>query len=189
MIELGRDRVHTGSCQSQARRQRGGYWRFLGVALMALALGNPIASGGNGANVAVAAGCQTPFVVYTGPQNPGTTTANGDVTLIRDSRLLGEYGGEGRFGGYAIHGSMDNILNTATGMARVQGELVATSPDGGSSITVWYTGQVDFGAGMATGNFTAGNGVGNDAGYRAFGTLQGTVVGPATLEGVDIGLC
>lgn len=111
------------------------------------------------------------------------------MTVIRDSGLPGAYGGEGRFGGYAIHGSMDNILNTATGMAWVQGEFVATSPDGGSTITVWYTDQVDFGVAMARGNFTAGNGVGNDAGYRAAGTLQGTVVGPATLKGVDIGLC
>jgi hypothetical protein len=133
--------------------------------------------------------CQTPFVVYTDPANPGETTQNGDVTVIRDSVLLGEYGGNGRFAGYAIRGTMDNIVNTTADMARVQGEFVASSPDGDSSITVWYTGQVDFGAAMATGNFTAGNGTGNDAGYRASGTIVGDVVGPATLEGVDVGLC
>ena len=133
--------------------------------------------------------CQTPFVVYTDPTNPGIAEANGEVTVIRDSGLLGEYGGSGRFAGYGIQGTMDNILNTATGMARVQGEFVATSPDGASSITVWYTGQVDFGAGMAAGSFTAGNGTGADLGYRAHGTLEGVVTPPATLTGADVGLC
>jgi hypothetical protein len=103
--------------------------------------------------------------------------------------LLGDYRGDGRFAGYEIRGVMDNIVNTASGMARVQGQFVATSPDGNSSITVWYTGQVDFGAGMATGHFTVLDGTGDDAGYRAAGTLSGTVVGPATLDGVDVGLC
>lgn len=138
---------------------------------------------------AAAESCQTPFMVYTDPANPGVSEANGDVTVIRDSGLLGEYGGDGRFAGYAIQGTMDNILNTATGMARVQGDFVATSPDGASSITVWYTGQVDFGAGMATGSFTAGNGTGADQGYRASGTLNGVVTPPATLNGADVGLC
>lgn len=142
-------------------------------------------------HMTIAAGedCQTPFVVSTDLMNPGNASASGDVTVIRDSGLLGEYGGDGRFAGYAIQGTMDNILNTTTGMARVQGEFVATSQDGASSITVWYTGQVDFGAGMAEGAFTAGNGTGNDLGYRAHGTLEGVVTPPATLTGADVGLC
>jgi hypothetical protein len=139
--------------------------------------------------VGAAPGCQTPFVVYTDPSNPAVSSQNGDVSVIQDSGLLGEYSGDGRFAGYDIRGMMDNIVNTATGMARVLGEFVATSPDGGSSVTVWYSGQVDFGAAMAHGNFVAGNGTGSDAGYRAAGTIEGTVVGPATLDGVDIGLC
>lgn len=138
---------------------------------------------------AALADCQTPFVVYTDPSNPGTTSHNGDVSVIRESVLLGSYGGNGRFSGYEIRGTMDNIVNTAAGMARVQGDFVATSPDGGSSITVWYTGKVDFGAAMAHGNFVVGNGTGNDDGYRAAGTIEGMVVGPASLDGVDIGLC
>jgi hypothetical protein len=139
--------------------------------------------------IAIAGSCQTPFVVYTDPMNPGSSETNGDVTVIRDSGLLGEYGGDGRFAGYAIQGTMDNILKTATGMARVQGDFVATSPDGASSITVWYTGLVDFGAGMAEGSFTAGNGTGADQGYRAHGTIEGVVTPPATLTGADVGLC
>lgn len=134
-------------------------------------------------------GCQTPFLVFTDPANPGTTSQSGDIAVTRDSGLLGDYRGDGRFAGYAIDGSQDAIVNTTTGMARVQGEFVATSPDGGSSITVSYTGQVDFGAGMARGNFVVVGGTGDDAGYRASGTLAGTVVAPATLEGADIGLC
>lgn len=156
----------------------------MGIGLIAFMLGSlPLEA------IAASESCQTPFVVYTDPMNPGSASANGDVTVIRDSVLLGEYGGDGRFAGYTIQGTMDNILNTATGMARVQGEFVATSPDGASSITVWYTGQVDFGAAMAEGSFTAGNGAGNDQGYRAHGTIEGVVTGPATLTGADVGLC
>jgi hypothetical protein len=138
---------------------------------------------------AAQADCQTPFLVFTDPANPGTTSQSGDIAVTRDSGLLGDYGGDGRYAGYAIDGSQDAIVNSATGMARVQGEFVATSPGGGSSITVSYTGQVDFGAGMARGNFVVVNGSGDDAGYRASGTIEGTVVAPATLDGADIGLC
>jgi hypothetical protein len=138
---------------------------------------------------AAQAKCQTPFLVYTDPANPGTTSQSGDIAVTRDSGLLGDYRGDGRFAGYTLDGAQDAIVNTATGMARVQGEFVATSPDGGSSITVSYTGQVDFGAGMAQGNFVVVDGTGNDAGYRASGTLEGAVVAPATLEGADVGLC
>ena len=152
--------------------------------LLAVAVALPATS-----PVAAQGACQTPFLVYTDPANPGTTSQNGDVAVSRGGHLLGEYRGSGRFGGYTIDGSIDSIVNTATGMARVQGEFIATSPDGGSSITVWYTGQVDFNAAMATGNFVAGSGMGDDAGYRAAGTIEGTVVAPATLEGVDVGLC
>lgn len=133
--------------------------------------------------------CQTPFRVSTDTANPGTTTQSGEVATTRDAGLVGEYGGNGRFAGYAIDGSQMLILDTATGMARAQGTFVATSPNGGSSITVTYTGQVDFAGGTATGNFVAGNGTGDDAGYRASGTLKGDVVPPATLVGVNIGLC
>ncbi len=138
---------------------------------------------------AAQANCQTPFLVFTDPANPGTTSQSGDIAVARDSGLLGAYRGDGRFAGYTIDGAQDAIVNTATGMARVQGEFVATSPAGGSSITVSYTGQVEFGAGMAQGNFVVVDGTGNDAGYRASGTIEGTVVAPATLDGPDIGLC
>ncbi len=133
--------------------------------------------------------CQTPFLVYTDPANPGMQSQSGDIAITRDSGLLGEYGGDGRFAGYDINGSQDAIVTTTSGMARVQGEFTATSPDGGSSIMVTYTGQVDFVAGMAMGNFVAGGGTGADAGYRAAGTIEGTVVAPATLDGADVGLC
>jgi hypothetical protein len=173
----------------RARGQRagsgGGAVRWVLTTLwLAVALAVP-----GGSAVAAQGACQTPFVVYTDPANPGTSTQNGDVAVSRGGHLLGEYGGNGRFGGYAIDGSIDTIVNTATGKARVQGEFTATSPDGGSSITVWYTGQVDFNAAVATGNFVAGSGTGADAGYRAAGTIEGDVMAPATLAGVDVGLC
>ena len=138
---------------------------------------------------AAQANCQTPFLVYTDPANPGTTSQSGDIAVTRESGLLGDYRGDGRFAGYTIDGTQEAIVNTATGRARVQGQFVATSPDGASSITVSFTGQVDFGAGMATGKFVVVGGTGDDTGYRAAGTIEGTVVAPATLEGVDIGLC
>jgi hypothetical protein len=144
---------------------------------------------GHSAVTAAHGSCQTPFLVYTDPANPGMQSQSGDIAVNRDSGLLGEYGGDGRFAGYDIDGSQDAIVNTATGMARVQGEFIATSPDGDSSIMVSYTGQVDFVGGMAMGNFVAGGGTGADAGYRAAGTIEGTVVGPATLDGADVGLC
>ena len=109
--------------------------------------------------------------------------------MTRDSVLLGDFRGDGRFAGYDIAGVQDAIVNTATGMARVQGEFTATSPDGESSIAVWYTGQVDFEAGMATGNFVVLDGTGDNAGYRAAGTIEGAVIAPATLQGADVGLC
>ena len=159
--------------------------RVVAAAVTVLFLG----SGVGYASVAAQASCQTPFLVFTDPAQPGEMSESGDVATTRDSGLRGEYRGDGRFAGYAIDGTQDAIVNTATGMARVQGEFIASSPDGDSSITVWYTGQVDFGAGMATGNFVAGSGTGDDAGYRASGAISGTVVGPATLDGVDVGLC
>ncbi len=58
-----------------------------------------------------------------------------------------------------------------------------------SSITVSYTGQVDFGAGMARGNFVVVNGARDNAGYRASGRIEGMVVAPATLDGADVELC
>jgi hypothetical protein len=139
--------------------------------------------------LARAESCATPFVVYTDPAHPGSRSQSGDVAFTRDSALLGEFGGDGRFAGYTIVGSMEIIQNTTTGMARVQGEFTATSPDGGSSITVWYTGQVDFGAAMATGNFVVVGATGDDAGYRASGVIEGMVIPPATLQGMDVGLC
>jgi hypothetical protein len=157
--------------------------------LLALAGVLPLGTGVDTGSVRAQGGCQTPFLVYTDPANPGMRSQSGDVAVTRDSVLLGDFRGDGRFAGYDIEGVQDAIVNTATGMARVQGEFTATSPDGDSSITVWYTGQVDFEARMATGNFVVLGGTGNDAGYRAAGTIEGTIVGPATLEGTDVGLC
>lgn len=189
-IDRGHLTHRYGAWLAKGSRARGGLGRRLFTAALLASLAMPLLGGiGWSPAAAVPADCQTPFLVYTDPNNPGVTSQNGDISVIRDSVLLGEYGGNGRFAGYAIHGTMDNIVNTITGMARVQGEFIATSPDGGSSITVSYTGQVDFGAAVAHGNFVAGNGTGDDAGYRAAGTIEGMVVGPATLDGVDIGLC
>jgi hypothetical protein len=149
----------------------------------------PLGIGFDAGSAAAQGGCETPFLVYTDPANPGTRSQSGDVAVTSDSVLLGDFGGDGRFAGYAIAGVQDAIVNTVTGMARVQGEFTATSPGGDSSISVWFTGQVDFEAGVAIGNFTVLGGTGDDAGYRAAGTIEGTIVGPATLEGVDLGLC
>jgi hypothetical protein len=158
------------------------------AALLALAVVLPV-WGASAGRVAAQESCQTPFLVYTDPANPGISEQSGDVQTIADSGLVGEYQGDGRFADYAIDGLQNAIVNTKTGMARVQGEFTATSPDGGSSIRVWYTGQVDFVAGIAKGNFVAGDGTGSDAGYRAAGTIQGMVVAPNTLQGADVGLC
>jgi hypothetical protein len=169
---------------------RGCGWRQVVLAtLLALVGLLPSGMGIDTQSAAAQGGCQTPFLVFTDPGNPGSTSQSGDVSVTRDSGLVGDYRGDGRFAGYAIDGAQDAIVNTVTGMARVQGEFTATSRDGDSSITVWYTGQVDFEAGLATGNFVVLGGTGDDAGYRAAGTIEGTVVGPATLEGADVGLC
>ena len=173
----------TRGCGSKRRRA------LIGGVAIVVALALAVGDKPTVARAAAQANCQTPFLVFTDPANPGTTSQSGDIAVTRDSGLLGDYRGDGRFAGYAIEGSQDAIVNTASGMARVQGEFIATSPDGGSSITVSYTGQVDFGAGVARGNFVAAGGTGAEASYRASGTIEGTVVAPATLDGVDIGLC
>ena len=140
---------------------------------------------GRGTIPAAARSCQTPFLVCTDPDNPGVSADTGAFRMTTESGLLGEYKGDGRFAGYSIDGTQDAIVNTATGMAQVR----ATSPDGGSSFGVLHTGRVEFGAGMATDYFTASGGAGNDAWGSASGTIEGTVVGPATLDGADVGLC
>lgn len=171
----------------QAERRRSWLGRLAVAAVLAtLALpGMAISGGGH----AAAAGCQTPFLVYTDPDNPGMVQETGAFQMVSGSGLLGQYRGEGRFAGYTIDGAQDAVVNTATGMANVRGVFIATSPDGGSSIEVHYTGQVDFGARMAHGVFTASGESGADIGYNASGAIEGTVVGPATLDGADIGLC
>lgn len=165
----------------------GGRTRRERIGAVALVLGLAFAAPAGLATEA--AGCETPFVVYTDPANPGMTEQQGAVSYTHAAGLLGEYGGDGRFAGYAIQGEQTLILDTTTGTARAQGHFVASSPDGSGSIEVGYAGLVDFGAGMATGTFSAGSGMGSDAGYHATGTLSGMVVGPATLEGVNAGLC
>ena len=185
MIERNRARTALNRLVGSAARMR----RPTVTALMALAVGLPLLGGLGGGSAAAQGGCQTPFLVFTDPDNPGTTGEHGPFRMIDDSGLLGEYRGDGRFAGYSINGTQDAVVNSATGTANVVGSFIATSPDGGSSIEVFYTGQVDFNAGMARGVFTASGETGNDAGYNASGTIEGTVVGPATLEGADIGLC
>ena len=184
MIALDR----LGGSVAWARRARAAWRRCAVAALLLGAVVAPVsvvlASGS-----AAAQGCQTPFLVFTDPDNPGTVSATGPLQMIRGSGLLGDYRGDGRFAGYLIAGSQDAVVNGDTGMANVRGSFIATSPDGGSAIEVLYTGQVDFNAGMAEGVFTASGVSGNDVGYNAFGTIEGTVVGPATLEGADVGLC
>lgn len=144
---------------------------------------------GFGAALVMANDCETPFEVATDLANPGTRSQSGEIAVTRGSGLVGEFGGTGRFANYGIVGLMEIIQNTASGMARVQGEFTATSPDGGSSITLSFTGQVDFGAARAMGNFVVVDATGADAGYRASGTIEGTVVAPGTLRGMDVGLC
>jgi hypothetical protein len=161
--------------------------RILATGLLAIAMGSVAMAGPM--PIRVADDCQTPFRVSTNTANPGTTTRSGEIAATRDAGLIGSFGGNGRFADYVIDGVPTLILDTATGMARAQGTFVATSPDGGSSITVTYTGRVDFAGGTATGNFVAGNGTGADAGYRASGTLTGDVIPPATLVGINAGLC
>ena len=173
---------------AMSRGLRDGMGRTAIAALLAFSTAGPLAIVADGGAVA-AQGCQTPFLVFTDPDNPGTVSETGPFRMIGGSGLLGDYGGDGRFAGYTIAGAQDAVVNSDTGMANVRGSFTATSPDGGSAIEVIYTGQVDFNAGMAEGVFTASGVSGNDAGYSAFGTIEGAVVGPATLDGVDIGLC
>jgi hypothetical protein len=162
--------------------------RFAGAALVALALA-VAALGGSTSAMAQDATCQTPFRVFTDPANPGTQTVRGPITFVRDSGILGTYGGDGRFAGFAIDGLQDLTINGATNRVRVRGGFTATSPDGGSTFFVRYTGEVDLATGAATGHFVAKDGTGALAGFHAVGTIQAQLVGPATFDGVDIGLC
>jgi hypothetical protein len=161
--------------------------RLAGV-LLALALVATVhASSGTAA--AQTEACATPFIVFTDPANPGTPVTRGPITTVRQSGLLGSYGGEGRFAGYAIDGSQTLIVNATTNSARVHGRFTATSRDGLASFFVRYTGDVDLTTGVATGHFVAGDGQGALAGLRATGTIEAQLIGPATFAGSDIGLC
>ena len=101
---------------------------MIGAALLVAVL-LPI-QGGLGVSAVTAAqgSCQTPFLVYTDPANPGLQSQSGDIAVTRDSGLLGEYGGDGRFAGYDINGSQGAIVSTTTGMARVQGRVHRHQP-------------------------------------------------------------
>jgi hypothetical protein len=189
MNAMDRSRAQTWIERGQHGVRRLATGQVILATLLTLAAFLPLRIGSDADSARAQGGCQTPFLVHTDPANPGMRSQSGDVAVTRDSVLQGDFQGDGRFAGYTIEGVQDAIVNTATGMARVQGEFTATSPDGDSSIRVSYTGQVDFGAGVATGNFVVLGGTGNDAGYRAAGMIEGTVVAPATLEGVDVGLC
>jgi hypothetical protein len=133
-------------------------------------------------------GCQTSFLVFTDPNNRGDISQRGQVTIARDSGVLGQYT-SGRLDGYAINGLQDLIVNTVTNEAQIHGSFTATSPDGASSLMVRYSGHADLNTGIATGTFAASGGTGDFDGYRASGKIEATLVGPATFEGVDIGLC
>ena len=62
--------------------------------------------------------------------------------------------------------------------------------DGGSMMSMPDGAVMPLPDAATGGGFDAGSGgTGNDAGYTASGTIEGTVVGPATLDGADIGLC
>src|SRR5215218_8164786 len=165
MFESGRGRVSLLAGGRWSRGHGHGRRTVVLVTLLFLAGMLQLETGIDIRPAAAQGGCQTPFLVYTDPSNPGATSQSGDIAVTRDSVLLGDFRGDGRFAGYSIDGAQDAIVNTQTGMARVQGEFTATRPDGNSSITVWYTGQVDFEAGTATGNFIVLGGTGDDAGY------------------------
>lgn len=132
--------------------------------------------------------CQSQFFVFTDPDDPGESATRGNVTVVRKSGVLGQYE-SGRLAGYSIDGEQDLLVNNGTNMAQIHGGLTATSPDGTSSISLRYNGRADLDAGSATGTFVAGDGTGEFSGYRATGTIEATLVGPAAFRGVDIGLC
>jgi hypothetical protein len=162
------------------------------AALLALfALLASLAGGGSGAGAVapVAATCQTPFVVFTDPDNPGVISTRGSITTVRDSGILGTYGGDGRFSGYQISGTQLLIVNSSTNHARVRGSFTATSPDGESSFVLRYSGEVDLTTGVATGTFAVGNGTGAADGLRAAGRIEAQLIGPLTFSGADVGLC
>ena len=97
---------------------------------------------------AAAAACQSGFTVFTDPANPGDSTTHGQTTIVRDSGVLGSYQ-DGRLAGYAISGQQDIIINSVTQKAELPGMLTATSPDGGSSLTLRYAGHADLATGQA----------------------------------------
>jgi hypothetical protein len=170
-------------------------WGFSAVALLtrlslvaALVLGFGLAALGTNTPSASAQTCQTSFIVFTDPNNTGEAMVHGKVTVVRDSGVLGSYL-DGRLANYAINGLQDLRINTVTNQARINGSFTATSPDGASSISVRYAGRADLTTGKATGTFVVFDGTGTFAGYRAHGTIDAQLVGPATFQGVDIGLC
>jgi hypothetical protein len=131
---------------------------------------------------------QSGFIVFTDPANPGDRMDRGQTTIVRDSGVLGSYQ-DGRLAGYAISGQQDLVINNVTQKAEIPGNLTAISPDGGSSLTLRYAGHADLATGQATGTFVVVGGTGDFADFHASGRISAQLVGPATFQGVDIGLC
>ncbi|HVL26082.1 MAG TPA: hypothetical protein VM450_18460 [Thermomicrobiales bacterium] len=140
------------------------------------------------AEAAASASCQSSFVVLTDPANPGDQVTHGQTTIVRDSGVLGSYQ-DGRLAGYAVNGVQDLVINNFTQRADINGTLTASSPDGGSSITLRYTGHADLKSGHATGTFVVVAGTGQFADDHMSGKISAQLVGPVTFQGVDIGLC
>jgi hypothetical protein len=173
----------------QERLRLAGRFRALARLVLVTAVVLALAAATLGpARPAAAETCQTEFIVFTDPTNPGARTDQGQTTIVRDSGVLGSYL-DGRLAGYGISGQQDLIINNVTQQAQIVGVFTATSPDGGSSLTVRYAGHADLSTGQATGRFVVLDGTGEFAGYHARGRIDAQLVGPATFQGFDIGLC
>jgi hypothetical protein len=181
-----RPRAAAGSLVASIRPSTRTLRLALAVLILAAAL---LAAAGRGASAAPADGaCRTPFFVATDPNNAGQVRQVGQETIVRESGVVGQYQG-GRLDGYTITGMQALKINHVTNEAQIRGTLTATSADGASSLTVSYSGHADLNTGMATGSFVADSGTGEFAGFRANGTIEATLVGPAAFQGFDVGLC
>jgi hypothetical protein len=116
----------------------------------------------------------------------GVERQAGPVLIFTDSGVGGSYT-SGFLAGSTISGAQHIMLNTQTNLSELNGEFVATGPQG--TLSIQYVGHADLSTGMATGQFVSAGGTGAFSDFHWQGRITARLVGPATFDAVDSGPC
>jgi hypothetical protein len=158
--------------------------RFL-VAFAAIAAAASLGAAGS-ATAAAPATCTAGVTIFT--TSTGDVSVTGNVTHFQNSGVAGSYT-SGFLAGYTLSGAQNIQRNDATGQAVLEGQSVATGPDG--TVTVHFTGSIDLTTGAAAGHFNVVSGTGAFAGFHWNGDISAQLVSltPPTFVGTNSGFC